>query len=299
MLSVKNYSKGILRIICISAIMLGMAACNKDDSDSDLGLIVSGSYTGDNHWEPVSGASSIGRLPLVLMEQVTENAIKFTYLSFSPEPGVSFDLIMDVNLGGSGKRVNLSGSKSITVEGTTYQISISGYIGENVSYYDDSEVILETQGKAKNTLVLSKISNNLIDPGRSVSGTFTGYWSIRHGTDMPQASSNTNVPVTITRLGYINARASASSLVLDSTEPELPPVSISTDGLILNRGTISTYLMEGTGSIEMPAQYGTSGEPFMTPVKYSVSIMNNYKDLLLSWQLTDLEIIISFTGNRQ
>ena len=301
MLSIKNYSEGILRVICISALAFGIAACSNDDSNSDLALTISGSYTGDNHFEPVSGEGSIGRLPLVLIERVTEKEIIFTYPSFSPEPGVSFDLIMDVNLGGSDKRVNLSGSESVTVGGTTYQVSISGYIGENVSYYDNSEIILETQGKAKNTLALNKISNNLLDPGRSVSGTFTGYWSVKHGTDMPQTSSNINIPVTITRLGLINARTSVTSLILDALDPELPPVSIATNGVVLNgRGTISTFLMEGTTDVEMPAEYGISGESFTTPVKYSVSIGgNNYKDLLLSWQFTDLEIVVSFTGNKQ
>ena len=300
MLSIKNYSEIMLRAICILTLVFGITACSNDDSDSDLALIVSGSYTGDNHFAPLSGEGTISRLPLVLMEQTAEKAITFTYPSFSPEPGVYFDLVMDVSLGGSDKRVNFSGSKAITVGGTTYQVSISGYIGENVSYYDDSEIILKTQGKSESTLVLSKISNNLLDPGRSVSGTFNGYWAIRHGTDILQTGSNTNVSVTITRLGYIHARTSASSLILDSRDPELPLVSISTEGLILNRGTITSYLMEGEGSIEMPAEYGTSGEPFMTPVEYSVSIMgNNYNDLLLSWKFTDLDITVSFTGNKR
>lgn len=277
-------------VVFLSATLLILSGCSKDDNPVDMGLSVAGSYTGDLlsglEIDPESPVSAL--VPLVYFEKLTETSVKLHYARFSPVQGVLFDIEMDLTLAKKkGDKFSFSGTDSFTVNSVVYHVAAGGECGEgwvdlalDVSW-DDALRKFAFQG--------DRLSESLLDFSAAVAGSYTGSWYAQQNY-IPVVPDPAG-PITVEKIDESHIRIRTTSVLF----AEDFPVSLNLETALFKR--LGGYVVDSDSAyITIPAELSPTETPFEAKAIYACSINGDL--LFFDLSIADIGLLVSFSGTK-
>lgn len=279
-----------LFVSVLLASSLLFAGCSKDDEPADMGLAVSGSYTGDLlsglEIDPEAPVSSL--VPLVLFEKLTEKSVRMLYPRFSPEEGIALNLEIDLTLSSkSGGKYAFNGQKSFTVNNVVYLVTVGGEGGDD--WVDLSIDVLSGSHQLRFGFQGDRISEELLDFSALVAGNYSGSWyaQLNQTPVVPDPSGT----ILIERTDVSHIRIQTESVLF----AEDFPVSLNLETAIFKR--LGGHVVDrDSAQILIPAELSPSETPFMATAIYSCSFNGGL--LFFDLSIADIGLLVSFSGNK-
>ena len=277
-------------LVLLASTLLFASGCSKDDEPADMGLAVSGSYTGDLlsglEVDPEAPISSL--VPLVLFEKLTEKSVSMLYPGFSPEAGVALNLEIDLTLSPkSGGKYAFSGQKSFTVNSVVYLVTVGGEGGED--WVDLDIDVLSGSEELQFAFQGDRISEELLDFSALVAGSYTGSWYAQLNQTAVVPDPAGAILIERTDVSHIRIRTQSVLFAEDF------PVSLNLETALFKR--LGGYVVDrDSAQILIPAELSPSETPFMAMAIYSCSI--NGSLIFFDLSIADIGLLVSFSGNK-